>query len=447
MRYLATLLLALPLLLSPAPLAQEAPEVDPFNLYKLVGRSWTVRTITWRRGAAVSTDYRKHEVTLVHDELCTLKTTSLDKDGFSSGGDQARDLRFNEELRAASMPAKDATKTRLTLAGCSFEATLSESMSEGSHEQTWRSAKYPALILRKRVVRADFVETQDLLAFNEGIPDAWTLYRMPGRKWIYRINEELTGPNPKTSYLVNEVIEASLEGAKIKTSYLDKDKKPVEGDQGDTKSIEFEKAAPWKRPEPAKDREVIEGTLSAARIKWASIEIRGAEQSEFYSKNWPGLLLKKTAKNSEMVLDEFYTGHEDGRFFRTKGNFYLMRQMYRFGGRGMGDSTSYMRMEVKSIKDNQATYQIASYDQNMRQQYSQDATMPISVSTPRAHSGVEPIEERIVIGAGVFQCLRVTNEQKDNSYSTWSMHGLMLRMVNEGEGYTMMQEVTELKLE
>ncbi len=447
MRYLATLLLALPLLLTPVHQAQEAPEVDPLNLYKLVGRSWTTRTVTWRRGSSVTTEYRKQEVTLVHDELCTLKTTGLDKDGFASGGDQARDLRFNEELKAASLPAKDAAKTRLSIAGFSFECTLSELSTEQSHEQTWRSAKYPALVLRKRIVRADFVESLDLLAFNEGIPDAWTLYRILGRKWVYRVNDELKGPDPKTTYLVNEVVESTFEGAKVKTSFLDKDKKPVEGDLGDTKTIEFEKATPWKRPEVVKDRDVIDGTLNVARIKWASIEIRGAEQSEFYSKNWPGLLLKKTAKNSEMVLDEFYTGHQEGRFFRTKGNFYMMRQMYKFGGRGMGDSSSYTRMEVKSIKDNQATYQISSFDQNMRQQYTQEATMPVSEATPRVHTGDEPVEERIVIGAGVFQCLRNTNDQSDNKYVIWMLHGLTLRMLNEGEGYNMVQEVTELKLE
>jgi hypothetical protein len=447
MRYLAALLLVLPLLLTPATQAQDAPEVDPLNLYKLVGRSWTTRTIFWKRGGAATTTYSKQEVTLVHEELCTLKTSSLDKDGFAAGGDQARDVRFDAELKAASVPAKDATKTRLAIAGYSFECTLSESMSESSHEQIWRSAKYPALILRKRIVRADYVESLDLLAFNEGIPDAWTLYRTLGRKWVYRINEELTGPNPKTTYLVNEVIESTFEGAKVKTSYLDKDKKPVAGDLGDTTSIDFERATPWQRPEIAKDRDVIDGTLSAGRIKWASIEIRGKEQSEFYSKNWPGLLLKKTAKNSEMVLDEFCTGHDELRLYRTQGNYYVMRQSYRFGGRRMGDSSSYTRVEVKTVKDDQSSYQVSSYDQNMQQQYSQPGTMTLYPFKPQPFAGDEPIEERIITGAGVFQCLRVINDQKNSKYTTWTHHGLTIRTLNEGEAFTMLQEVTELKLE
>lgn len=277
------------------------------NLYKLVGRSWTVRVVTWNRGKPAQTEYRKQEITLVHEDLCTVKTSDPRQGRLLLGGDQARDLRFNDELKAASTPAKDSPKLRVAAAGASFECTLSEFTSAASHEQTWRSTKFPALIVRQRIVRADYVQTLDLLSFNEGVPDAWTLYRMAGRKWVYRVNEELTGTNPKTSYLVNEVVESTLQGAKVKISHLDKEKKPVEGDLGDTITIDFEKSTPWKKPEKAKDQDVIEGTLSVARIKWASIEVRGSDQSEFYSKNWPGLLLKKTLKNSEMAPEEFYT--------------------------------------------------------------------------------------------------------------------------------------------
>ncbi|CAG0979762.1 hypothetical protein PLCT2_01831 [Planctomycetaceae bacterium] len=447
MRYLLAALLVLPFCLVASPSAQDAPDVDVLNLYKLVGRSWTVRVVTWNRGKPAQTEYRKQEVTLVHEDLCTVKTSILDKDGFLSGGDQARDLSFNDELKAASTPAKDAPKSRVAAAGASFECTLSENNSAASHEQTWRSTKFPALIVRQRIVRADYVQTLDLLSFNEGVPDAWTLYRMAGRKWVFRVNEELTGPNPKTSYLVHEVVESTLEGAKVKISHLDKEKKPVEGDLGDTITIDFEKSTPWKKPEKAKDQDVIEGTLSVARIKWASIEVRGSDQSEFYSKNWPGLLLKKTLKNSEMVLEEFYTGHDEMKFYRTKGNVFTLRNSYRFGGRRMGDSTSYQRMEVTAVTETQATYRNSSLDQNGRQMYGQESTMPLNKATPRMHAGDEPIEERVYTAAGTYQCLKQTRDSKDNKYSTWMHHGLTLRMLNEAEGYTMQQEVTELKLQ
>lgn len=446
MRYLLAALLVLPFCLVDSPRAQAAPEVDVLNLYKLVGRSWTTRSVKWKRGSPATTDMRRMEVTVVAEAYCTLRTTTLDKDGFDSG-DQATDLRFTDDLRAASRAAKDAQNVRLAAAGRSFEATLSEVTTEASHEQTWRSAKYPALVLRQRIVRADYVETYDLLQFNEGVADPWTLYRMAGRKWVYRINEELKGPDPKTSYLVNEVIESTAEGAKVKVTHLDKDKKPVEGDLGDTQTIDFEKATPWKAPEKAKDQDVIEGTLNVANVKWASIEVRGSDQSEFYSKNWAGLLLKRTKPNSEMALVEFYTGHDEMRFYRTQGNHYTMRMTYSFGGVRMQDNSNYQQFEVTAVKDGRATYRIKSLDSAGRVQYSSESTTSITPYNPRAAAGEEPVEERIYTAAGVIQCLRSARKSRDTQTQTWTYHGINVRMTTESDGYNMRQEVTELKLE
>lgn len=446
MRLMLAALLSLPLVFAVAPQAQETAAADVLNLYRVVGRSWTVRTITWQRGGAPVREYRRYEVTAANDDFCTLKTIGLDKDGFESGGDQARDLRFDEELRAASRPAKDAAQSRVTAAGISFACSLSETTTTTSHDQVWRSTRFPALIVRQRVVRQDYVQLTDLVAFNEGGADPWTLYRMVGRKWVYKVIEG-SGESAKTTFLVNEVVESSAEGAKVKVLWLDKSRKPVEGDLGDTKTIDFETATPWKQPEKAKDQDVIEGTINVGRIKWTSIEIRGSDKSEFYSRHWPGLLLKRTAKGGEQILEEFYTGHDEQKQYRVVGNRVMTRNSYRFGGRRGGDSTSYQLLEVTEVNDKAVKFRNASLDADMRQMWAQESNMTITPWVPYPHVGNEPVEERIFTVAGVFQCLKDSREGKGNSYSTWRHHGVNIRMVNDGEGYTMRQEVTELKLE
>lgn len=446
MRLILAALLLAPLCLVGSTQAQDAPAVDVLGLYKQVGRSWTVRTITWQRGSAPTREFRRHEVVAVNEDFCTLKTISLDKDGFESGGDQARDLRFDETLRAASRPAQGASQTRLAAAGISFACSLSETLTPNSSERVWRSTRFPALVVRQQIVRQDYVQVTDLVSFNEGVSDPWTLYRMVGRKWVYKVTEG-SGADAKVSFLVHEVIESNGELAKVKVTAQDKNRKAIEGDLGDVQTIDFDKAAPWKPPEKTKDREVVEGALNVARINWASLEVRAADGSEFYSRNWPGLLLKRTGKKGEQVLEEFYTGHDEMRQYRKAGNRVMTRNSYRFGGRRGGESTSYSLVEVVEVNEKSVKIRNVSLDADMRQMWAQESNMPISPQAIYPHTGSEPIEERIFTAAGVFQCLKDARDGKGASYSTWRHHGVNIRMLNEGDGYTMRQEVTELKLD
>ena len=430
--------------------AQKAePEVDVFGLYRLVGRSWTIKSVHWERGKPATCEYRRYFVTAIQGDICTVKSETVDRDGFSQGVDQARDLKLDGELKATLVPAEGARPVRLHTAGGAFSCMLTEQVDPDFHYSIWRSSKYPALVVKEQTIRADAVELRELVGFDEGVPDPWALYRMVGRRWTYSLKEGPKGEAVKTTFIVHEVTHNSPTGATVRVSRLDESKKPIAGDAGEELKIDFEADAGWSRPEATKDCEVADGNYDAANIKWASVTISNKAMTCHMSRNWPGLLLGEKTESSEKTLVEFCTGHDFSRLYRKQGNFALSKTLVRMnmGGRGGMNTVSYMRQDVVAATETQATLRTSGYDQNMKKTFSNENSMGVSKFSQIGHSGDEPIEELIMVCGGAFACLKTVTKTNDQNMNMWMHHGIMLRMTNEAKGFSMITEVTELKLE
>jgi hypothetical protein len=160
------------------------------------------------------------------------------------------------------------------------------------------------------------------------------------------------------------------------------------------------------------------------------------------SEQWPSLMVRVTEETGEVELVEFDLGHDGMRFYRTAGNFYVLRSTTSFGGM---DIESEMRMEVKSVKDGKAKYSIVSMDANGNEQMNSEQTMDVPAKEGVTMPYEDQVEETVTVAAGTFRCIKT--EVEGSGMTMWMHHGIIVKSTMSSDNIKMTQELTELKME
>lgn len=143
-----------------------APKTDPDSAWGKAGRSWVVKQ-TSKLGAMENISFIKTEVLSVKDGQATVRTQVLNRDRQPVANQPARESTRSLKEEPAEEGATSLGTETLTAAGREFECEVVEVKRGQGTVKSWRSKKYPGLLV-KVVSKSGSVESTLLLdEFNE----------------------------------------------------------------------------------------------------------------------------------------------------------------------------------------------------------------------------------------------------------------------------------------
>ncbi|MBX3472938.1 MAG: hypothetical protein KF754_00975 [Planctomycetes bacterium] len=151
------------------PVTEDKPPVPaalPDSVFNKAGRNWTTKQSS-KLGTMENTSYVKTEVISVKDGEATIRTQVLNKDKQPLLNQPARETTRALKEEAVEEATVDLGKETITAAGRDFECKVSEVPRGQGTIKTWKSIKYPGLVV-KSVTKSGSVETSSVLdEFNE----------------------------------------------------------------------------------------------------------------------------------------------------------------------------------------------------------------------------------------------------------------------------------------
>lgn len=165
-----------------------------------------------------------------------------------------------------------------------------------------------------------------------------------------------------------------------------------------------------------------------------------SDQKAWTSKHLPPLIVKDQRGEMSSELIELDLGHDQHRLNRKAGNYSLTRAVTSFGAI---NSESSVRMEVSSVENGVAKVLMSQLDNAGNQQFSTELDMQIPELKAPLMPYASQVEESITTPAGTFRCIKTEGEGS----TTWTHHGVTVRMVIEQENLKVTQELIELKMD
>lgn len=285
-----------------------------FKLYEVAGRKWTVKRVT--RQDAPGGDrfdmYFCYEVLAVYDDKATVRQTALDqakkptKDKPLDG-----DIKFDADNPKFTGPpgmqkAKDET---ISVPGGKFECTAWVGGLDNA--KTWVSKEYPGLVVR----HVDDYGTTEVFEFErfdsdkekpkkrtvkDGEPD-FSLYKTK-KTWTLQ-NTQIKGGQKYVSYTKYDVLKANAEGAELRVTELDSNKKPLKDAQAQTHTVHFSAdGAAFIDPPMSTQNNRVEKLRSERRKSiggvllcdvYAFKDEQGRDITLWFCRELPGLVVRK----------------------------------------------------------------------------------------------------------------------------------------------------------
>jgi len=438
------LALALLLLASSVNFAQDpkpAGEVDPavqlMNLYRVKGRSWSHRVITWQRGSGPSVQISNGWVSEVKDGRAEVRSQigSTGRGSVSSSVASHQLDDPNHKLRADA--AKDAPEVELDLGWRKFRCKKVKLDVESAQRTSWISIEFHPLVVKHVEMRETGTTIMNLQSFLEAPVDPWLLYRKQGRRWTQETSIRIGGKGGvglgSTSKMQYRVKEAREKSASWTMSVLDEKGKPsFSQDQ----EMQFTSGAIERDSAPIVDTSMQLKSCAAGEFLCWHTKQGGFET--WSSVNWPGVLVAMEGKDYSMELVEFDLGHDEQAFFRTQGNSYELTKT-------TGGSSTKTRCEVTQFADGQATCRTVGLDGDGMEVSVTDSVQEVSElpDTLMAYAG--QVEELVVTPAGSFPAIRTTDDS--GARTTWKWNGITVREVLRGPDGETVTELTALNLQ
>lgn len=423
----------------PKPAGEVDPAVQLMNLYRVKGRSWSHRVITWQRGSGPSVQISNGWVSEVKDGRAEVRSqiggTGRGSVSSSVASHQLDDP--NHKLRADA--AKDAPEVEIDLGWRKFRCKKVKLDVEGAQRTSWISTEFHPLVVKHVEMRENGTTIMNLQSFLEAPVDPWLLYRKQGRKWTQQTLVRIGGNGGarvglgSTSKMQYRVKEARENSASWTMSMLDANGKPsFSQDQ----EMQFTSGAIERDSAPIVDTSMQLKSCQAGEFLCWYTKQGGYET--WSSVNWPGVLVAMEAKDYSMELVDFDLGHDEQAFFRAQGNSYELSTT-------SGGSTTKVRCEVTQLTDGTATFRTTALDADGKEVSATDSVqeVPELQETLMAYAG--QVEELVVTPAGSFPAIRTTDDS--GARTTWKWNGITVREVVRGTEGETVSELTALNLQ
>ena len=309
--------LCIVLLLAGTLSAQDKKDETSFRLYQVAGRTWTIKQIPGAGGDGnLEINYMHHEVLAVYPDYALCASIRFDKFKKIPKGVEPSEYRvyFKADLPPFKQPegSKSLGVSTVKAAGQSFECEGWQSGTPPSN--TYVSKRYPGLVVR---VEASFGndELSEFDAYAEDDP--------PPAKKPKKGEKEPAKPEPdapaegpnfalfkaKHSWLLSErigsvegfkrfeVVKFDADGADLKQTELDANRKPLKGAKSEISRIDFkDPAAPAvAAPLGARTTRVEKRKVAAGIFECTVYELKidGKEVQLWISVKYPGLVVRK----------------------------------------------------------------------------------------------------------------------------------------------------------
>ncbi|CAG1769214.1 hypothetical protein BAC2_00137 [uncultured bacterium] len=265
----------------------------------------------------------------------------------------------------------------------------------------------------------------------EETPDTFLLYRVGGRTWTIKSMPGAAGDqNNSIQFMRYEVLEVHEDHAMYSRLRLDQNKKPPKGVEPSIGRMEFKAdRPPFKAPDGA-----VAGVAETLKVAGQSFEcdvytitVGNATPSKYwYSKRYPGLLVREEAMNGTDELVEFDAFKEDEPPKKEAGRgkkppkeapkeeappsgTYLPKKPWIMAVRSSA-GTTYKRFEVVKGEAEQAELKVTALDENKKAAKGAKGETLVAKFGEAAspiYTGGDGVEDRVEkrkTPAGVMEC-------------------------------------------
>ncbi len=322
------LLMGMPVI-APAEDRKDEAKADQFLLYRIAGRTWTIRRIPkdGNEGGPEGTSYLVHEVLGVWDKHAEV-TQHLQDSTRKAAEDAGAALKVNFEANGIIFrdPAgfKKVRDEKLEVSAGTFDCARWQSTMDGGATM-WLSTLYPSLVVKSE----DRFSTRELIEFDfvEGEPgykaprdqrkrnaskvpeDAKELrVRLFGSKgacWVHHITR-MRGPLRLRSFEVKQFAIAKADGSSctLEITPLTQELRKLKGAEVEKFEIDFESQLnEWLEPRrryrtDRKERRLTKAGLFDCTV-YSFTNEDGLECLEWYADEWPGLVVRRVVKGKE----------------------------------------------------------------------------------------------------------------------------------------------------
>jgi hypothetical protein len=422
------------------PEAKPDPNVELLKLYRLPGTNWNYRVVNWHREGMAETVNEAWRVAKVEENRATVTRNGMSFSGAAWNSTEVHSLDSPTDDQIA-LAATGLVEETLDMGFAKFPCKKHVKTSGEEQTTSWVSTDYHPLVVKQVLLSPDHSEIRKLTAFQTSESDPWLLYRMAGRSWTIKQVVKV-GDEEMVSYARNSVDSVGPDHAMLKMEMLDKDKKAMAGMPEPTPyKIEFNTGNPAETVKQPEAQAVAREKIKVAAGEFDCTVQNFGKTKIWMSAIWAGLTIKMEAESFASELEEFDLGHDLNRFYRAAGNADTSRTTTEIGG--MKISTIAKR-SVSKVEDGKATYTLVSLDQNGREIARNEMTMPVADKTAPLTSYSGQKEELVTTPAGTFPSIvtEPSTEQK-----VWMYHGMIVRMEMRNKQFTVITEITELKME
>lgn len=330
MRTAISLLLSLALMAAweSTPLcAEEAAEADHFILYRIAGRTWTLKRTPkpGNEGGDESVTYLRYEVTAVWPERAETRQTLLDAGrGEPEGEGNMIPVAFDRDNVVFRDPAgmRKIRFEKVRVPAGTFECIRWRSDLDGGSD-LWLSTEFPTLSVKYE----DRFGTRELVDFTRvpgdpgyeepdrrrrakpgetsEEPDPARLFRKRGRSWLLRATS-LRGRHRmrSISYMQYEVKRITDDGCELTITPLNDARQRNPDEEEQSVKIKFdEHLQDWFEPKQRARVDRVEKRLTAFGLFECTVySYTDADEREcfaWYAKEWPGLVVRATATGKD----------------------------------------------------------------------------------------------------------------------------------------------------
>jgi hypothetical protein len=314
------------------PVAEDAPVDDPYILYRVAGRTWTLKRTpkAGNEGGDTFVSYLRTEITAVWDNRAEAIQTILDAGrGEPEGGGTKLSIRFDPEqpMFADPIGMRRVRVERVRVPAGTFECIVWRSDVDGVAE-VWRSTEFPTLVVKSD----DRFGTRELVEFDRvpgdpgyeepnrrrgqrrparradrdsDEPVQHRLFTQRGRSWVLKTTtfrgRHRTRSVTHQRYEVTRVTDV---GCVLEITPLNHNLERQRDAEVERVEVKFDNDFHmWLEPRERSRIDRTERRLTSHGLFECTVyAYRDADSREcfaWYANEWPGLMIRRTATGAE----------------------------------------------------------------------------------------------------------------------------------------------------
>jgi hypothetical protein len=302
----------------------EAKEKDHFVLYRVAGRTWTIRRVPKQgtEGGNFGNSYLHHEVIEARDDRAVVHQSLLDAARKSNDNVTPIKVAFDKDGLLFKDPAgfNKMKQEGIKVQAGTFDCIRWFNNLDGG-ATVWMSVDFPSLLVKSD----DRFGTRELMEFDfiEGDPgykaprkkrgsksadakiEPKRLFGDKGKRWVHKTTIT-KGPMKLKSFEVKqyEIAKADDKGCTLEVTPLAVDLQKIKGAETEKIEIEFEtQLNDWLEPRRRARLDRTERRLTKFGLfecsVWTFHDDEKRECFAWYVKEWPGLIVRKTVSGEE----------------------------------------------------------------------------------------------------------------------------------------------------